>query len=371
MVRGTFLHRTCLSVVSFVTKSPIEFYIDFRILIVWLYRSQRSRLRSRHMNSIRNEVKNEMNPITENNDEHDFLTYPKRFLTYKWYKPLLIALFTVVFAAIFAAMIYIPIIVINVVSSDSISPAISAAAGYDGMEVGTFTDAVTNFALIAGLIPSLALAAKIVKDRPFSSYSSSRGGWNWKIFFKCLGISLFVVGIPVAISNLLIGGDGVNRFTVAGFIALLVLCPLQCAAEEYIFRAFILQTIGSWFRIPALAIILSSVLFAACHPYNIVGVITVLYSGLLWCIMVRFTRGIEASVAAHIVNNMVFFCMMGWGMVTLSSATPLSDLIIGIIKDTLYFVVILWISRKYHWFDEVQADDVAAFNEKMGGKGVI
>lgn len=309
-----------------------------------------------------------MKIITESNDEHDFLTYPRRFSAYKWYKPLLVALLTVLFAAVFITMISIPIIAINVVSSQSLSSLFSGASGYDGMKIGTFTDAVMGFAPIAVLIPALALAAKTVKDRPFSSYSSSRGGWNWKLFFKCLGISLFVVGIPVAFSNLLIGGDGVNRFTVAGFIALLVLCPLQCAAEEYLFRAFVLQTIGSWFRIPILAIILSAILFAAGHPYNMVGVISVLYSGLLWSLMIRYTKGIEASTAAHIVNNLVFFCMMGWGMVTLSSATPLSDLIIGIIKDTLYFGVILWISRKYHWFDEIQADDVTAFNEKMKSK---
>ncbi|MBQ6099260.1 MAG: hypothetical protein IJL02_05285, partial [Methanobrevibacter sp.] len=33
-------------------------------------------------------------------------------------------------------------------------------------------------------IPSLYLASKIVNDRPFSSYSSSRGGWNFKLYFK-------------------------------------------------------------------------------------------------------------------------------------------------------------------------------------------
>ena len=309
-----------------------------------------------------------MNPITEFSGEHDFLTYPRRFLSYRWYKPLLVALLTVLFAILFSILIFVPVGFFSAVSSGDTSSVVSAATGYDSMRVGSFTDAVSGFAGLAVFIPALALAAKIVKDRPFSSYSSSRGGWNWKIFFKCLGVALPVAGIPVAISNLIVGGDGVNRFTAAGFIALTILCPLQCAAEEYIFRAFTLQTIGSWSRIPLLAVILSSVLFAAGHPYNLVGVIAVLYSGLLWGLMIRHTHGIEASAAAHIVNNLVFFYMMGLGMVTLSSETPVSDLVIGIIKDTLYFAVILWISRKYRWFDEIQADDVTAFNEKIKGR---
>jgi hypothetical protein len=31
---------------------------------------------------------------------------------------------------------------------------------------------------VAGMLPALALAERIVRGRPFSSYSSSRGGWN-------------------------------------------------------------------------------------------------------------------------------------------------------------------------------------------------
>ena len=36
--------------------------------------------------------------------------------------------------------------------------------------------------------PAIYIASKIVRDRPFSSYSSSHGGWNWKLYLKCLSI---------------------------------------------------------------------------------------------------------------------------------------------------------------------------------------
>ena len=47
-----------------------------------------------------------------------------------------------------------------------------------------------NFIVIAMLLsivlylPALYIATRILKYRPFSSFSSSRGGWNWKLFFK-------------------------------------------------------------------------------------------------------------------------------------------------------------------------------------------
>lgn len=46
--------------------------------------------------------------------------------------------------------------------------------------------------LIIIFIPSLYLASKVVKDRPFSSYSSSHGGWNAKLYFKAFIIPLIM-----------------------------------------------------------------------------------------------------------------------------------------------------------------------------------
>ena len=46
--------------------------------------------------------------------------------------------------------------------------------------------------IIFMFVPALYVASKIVKDRPFSSYSSSRGGWNFKLYFKALIIPLIL-----------------------------------------------------------------------------------------------------------------------------------------------------------------------------------
>ena len=73
------------------------------------------------------------------------------------------------------------------------------------------------------------------------------------------------------------------KFTLVGFAVVTILGPLQCIAEEYAFRGLLMQTLGSWFRLPIIAVIIQAVVFAVMHPYNTIGQIGILSSGLvLW-----------------------------------------------------------------------------------------
>lgn len=295
--------------------------------------------------------------------DHEYTTYPRRFLSYKWYKPILVGLLT---STLMLMMTMLIVILILRQGYDIPRPEVGGA--YDDMDVSSVRGVFINLGSLAVMIPALWIATKIVRDRPFSSYSSSRGGWNWKLFGKCMLLALVIVGIPGVISNLIIGGDGVNRFSVASFIALTILGPLQCMAEEYIFRGFLIQTIGSWVRIPIASIFIAALVFASGHPYSIAGVISVLISGLIWGFMAKITRGLEASSAAHIVNNMSVFYMMGLGMTTLSSNVSTLDMVFSVAKDIVYMLAILLIAQKLHWFDELTRDDVTPYNEKIEAK---
>ena len=123
-----------------------------------------------------------------------------------------------------------------------------ATGGYEVLntEVGQI---FTDLGVIV-TIPALYFATKIVKDRPFSSYASSRGGWNFKLYFKALLIPFILFIIIEAIDVVIRGSIGTNHFTIPFFILCLILVPLQCIAEEYIFRGLFMQTFGSWFKIP-------------------------------------------------------------------------------------------------------------------------
>lgn len=89
-----------------------------------------------------------------------------------------------------------------------------------------------------------------------------------------------------------------------------VLTPLQAAGEEYLFRGWLLLAIGSWFRRPVPAVVLTALVsagtFALAHgsldPWILLdlAVFAVAAVVLTWR-----TGGLEAAVALHVVNNVV------------------------------------------------------------------
>ena len=100
--------------------------------------------------------------------ERDYITYPRQFKAYKWFKPILVGLLFLLFLLLSNGAV------------NSIARAVSKTtvthSGYDDIDFFTTAGAFANFARIACYIPSILLAALIVRDRPMSSYWSSMGG---------------------------------------------------------------------------------------------------------------------------------------------------------------------------------------------------
>ena len=305
-----------------------------------------------------------VNNMSREVKEHGYATYPRRFMGYKWYKPIL---FAFIMAAIALSFISVLSFIAGVFSQDP-NFISNVQKGYDGMDVYTLSGCLIQLGALASFIPAIKITSLIINDRPFSSYSSSRGGWNWKIFGKMMLVAFVVCGVPNIILVIVDGKTGVNRFSVVGFIALTLLGPLQCVAEEYLFRSFIMQTIGSWFKLPILGLIFSTVIFLMLHPYNIIGVIAVGISGLGMGITVLLTKGLEASSAVHIANNMVAFYASGLGWGAIKSEVDVRDIIVDVLVYVVYIGFIVYADKKLHWFDEVKKDDVEIYNKKAQEK---
>ncbi len=297
----------------------------------------------------------------------DYYSYPKTLDTYKWYKPILVALLTGVFYAIFAVIVMIVWVVLLIARGESITDSIAVLKnGYDSFNTYSMTGAFITLGMVVIFIPALAIAARIVKDRPFSSYSSSMGGWRMNVFIKCLGLAFLISSIPVTIISYIEGGIGQVRFEVAGFIICTLLGPLQCIAEEYIFRGLITQTARSWLRSTVLAMIISALLFMSQHPYNIFGMVEIFLTGFAMCVMAYLGNGIEASSAIHVANNMALFYLTGFGVGRISSQTGILDVVETVVIDCVYIVVLIYIQDKYHWFDEKKLNKKAKVFKKGG-----
>ena len=313
-----------------------------------------------------------------NAKKHVYPTYGRQFDSYRWYKPVFTgALFAAIYmvltlAGIMAVRIWAGAAAGDTTGTDTMNKMMEIiSGGYDTMDMSDPLQSVLQLGSLAIAIPSLWLASLIVRDRPMSSYSSSRGGWSRRVFWRCMPVAFIINGLPIIINDVIIEKGYQNftvKFTVLSFILLTILGPLQCIAEEYMFRGFVMQTFGSWFRIPVIAVILQALIFAAGHPYNRIGQIAIAISGAAFALSAWFGRGLEVSAALHIVNNMTIFYLQGFGMTTVSSDTSVSEMLIDLGIAVVYVAVIFWLSRKTRWFDKVRKDDAARVNAKLAEK---
>lgn len=300
------------------------------------------------------------------NPSYEYTTFPRQFVSYKWYKPLLVALLTVVFITVMQVIL----VLVASVWSDDPNFIYTIDMGYEDTSTYDGPGALIGLGGIAVFVPALALAALIVRDRPYSSYTSSRGGWNWGAFAKCLGVAVAVFAVSTIVSIPFSSDDqasGQVLFTVSGLIACIVLVPIQCLAEEYVFRGLIMQAVGSWTRLPILAIVVQAVVFAAGHPYNAIGVVSIFLSGIVMGVVAWQTRGLEATSGLHIVNNMVTFLASGFGLQATTSEIDIVSAVFAVVTDVAFAVIVILLARKTNCFSS-KGDGAAAFNEKQRAK---
>jgi membrane protease YdiL (CAAX protease family) len=117
--------------------------------------------------------------------------------------------------------------------------------------------------------------------------------------------------------------------------------PFQCAAEEYVFRGFLLQTVSAWAR-PAWVTVAAQVpVFAAGHDYGWKGLPDVSVFALVTAWLTVRGGGLESGIVLHAVNNLATFLAgaPGWSDPT-SDDVALSALVLAQITTVAYAVAV-------------------------------
>ena len=317
-----------------------------------------------------------MSVINESNTkEHSYPVYGRQFKSYRWYKPIIVGvLFVVVYLFLSLVLtVGVTFYVGKGLTPDALMPVLKdlVATNYDSMELANAWQSVISLGCVAMMIPALWLASVIVRDRPFSSYSSARGGWSSRVFWKAFPVAFICISVPIIVDELVYKHNIDNfqmKFTLFSFAVVTILGPLQCIAEEYAFRGLLMQTLGSWFRLPVIAVVLQAAVFAAMHPYNTIGKIGILVSGLVFGLCAWIGRGIEVSSAFHIANNMTIFYLQGLNMATIESESTMHDLILELCTGAVYVLLIFIMSRRHNWFNKIRRDDAGAWNKRIDDK---
>ncbi|MGW8484540.1 CPBP family intramembrane glutamic endopeptidase [Microbacterium sp. NPDC055903] len=264
----------------------------------------------------------------------------------------------VVGIALYFAMILLLVVPLGVVAA--LNPAVLSAlddllfttAYFDLDRPWLFVALVLPLIL---MIPALLLASRMIEGRGVGLLSSVVGRirWGWLGRTTLLALAVFAVYFAVTLAVAALTGQ---RFEFRAdhpgiplLLALVVLLiPFQAAAEEYVFRGYLMQLIGRWLKHPAFAILLPVPLFVFGHLYDVwgmlsVGVFAVVAAWLAWR-----TGGLEASIALHIVNNALIFGLGAFSLVdaNASEGTPLDVLLTAVTLVAFALVVDRWARRR-------------------------
>lgn len=251
---------------------------------------------------------------------------------HRWWRPLLGlgAITAAVVVLIGAALLFaIGYVIAQAVGADLPNPT----AVPDSWFVSPTGMLVTNLGLALGI--PLALVAVWAQAGRAGLVSSVLGRVRWRLLLGALGLSLLLLvpltlGSDLLVTQLGLAPEGADAGAGAeaeesgwwpltpasGWVALtlviLLTTPLQAAGEEYFFRGWLSQWIGSMLRWRWLALIVPAVVtalvFAFAHGAQSPWLFADrLIFGLIASVLVWRTGGLELAVGLHAANNLFAF----------------------------------------------------------------
>jgi hypothetical protein len=160
---------------------------------------------------------------------------------------------------------------------------------------------------------TLLLAIKMLHHRPILSVFTVRDRFDWKRFFLSFGLygtilMLSLIGVVSSDSNV------TWNFNIMTFLPLLIisllLIPLQTTCEEVLFRGYIFQGIGHFYKRGWISVLVTGVLFGLMHRANPevdkLGMIVMVFyigTGLFMGLVTLMDDGLELSMGYHAINN--------------------------------------------------------------------
>ncbi|MFC4905092.1 CPBP family intramembrane glutamic endopeptidase [Kocuria oceani] len=251
--------------------------------------------------------------------------------SYRWWRPVLTLLVT----AVTWSLLLIALVGTAMVASaldPTLGVRIDAAMDPSApLDMHNPITALLALGLLALGLPAALLGVRVGGWRPAGSVSSVIGRLRWGLLIRCLGLAAALH----LVVNLVLFATGTGTSPMAPHwgphsgwalaVALLVV-PFQAAAEEYVFRGVLMQTIGSWLRHPAWAILLPVPLFVLGHEYEWVGQLDIVVFAIAAAWLTWRTGGLEAAIGLHIIGNCLAFGFGAIGLTDLNATDipPLS-----------------------------------------------
>ncbi|WP_279072679.1 type II CAAX endopeptidase family protein [Microbacterium lacticum] len=269
-----------------------------------------------------------------------------------WWTPLAVGALGIVFYLVMLVVVLV-FMIIAAMGDPTFLDHMLVLTENPSFDLGDPVMLVFLLATIVLMLPAYWLASLIVNGKRVGLISSAAGRLRWRWMLLCTGIAIVVSAVLTGVSFLVPGasgdaGDGgANPLWWVSLIIILLLVPLQSAAEEYVFRGYLMQAIGRWLRHPAFAILLPVPLFVMGHLYDLLGQLSVGLFAVAAGWLTWRTGGLESAIALHVVNNVTGFLLsLGAGSDPTESSTGWVSFLWSFLLIGGYVALVEWVLHR-------------------------
>lgn len=194
-------------------------------------------------------------------------------------------------------------------TTTDIDPATGVIAGLDPL----WSYVAINLSLVM-LLVGVCVIAPLMHGRALRTLITTRRRISWRRFGQGFGLFLLLAALDAVVEWRLDPSDFASNFDPTRFFILVPLAviftPLQVAAEELMFRGYLIQMLGRILRSPVAAAVAAAVLFAVPHFFNpemesgaIAMAFNYVIMGLFMGLLVLQDNRIELAVGVHAGSN--------------------------------------------------------------------
>jgi len=188
--------------------------------------------------------------------------------------------------------------------------------------------------------------AAVMTGRPFQHYITAARHFRWRLLVVGLALSFLVI-TPLILAGrsgmvrppmLSVAPSLTGRMVYA--LAAVLLIP-SAAAEELMFRGWLMRQLGAFTRRPAVLIIGTAIAFSAAHlDFTPDAFLTRVVMGAGFAYMTLRLGGLELSTGAHAANNILFILLVQPFGFQGSAAEASSGLLFGDLGLAAGYIVI-------------------------------
>lgn len=244
-------------------------------------------------------------------------------------------------------------------------------ASSSGEDTKVITDAIADSPMVLlyllltfiPLILGTLLVVTQVHKRAFKTVLTAHRVFRWKRVFVAAGLTVCVSAGLMLVTHL-IGTNPISyNFDPTRFFKylpiLLLLIPLQSAAEEIVLRGYMNQGLGQYIKNPWIIFAITSALFMSLHLSNpevtagaadgsyYLTILSYFAFGMMACVLTYIDGGLESAIGVHVANNLYLSTVMGYDNSALPTPTVFkqasngsTDMMVGLISMALLITMI-------------------------------